>query len=151
MSQLSASVLPMKTQGWFHLGLTGLISLLSKGLARVLSSTTFESINSTGLSLLYATNLHPCMTPGKTIVWLYRFCQQSDISASEYAFWVCHSFPSKKQTSFNFMAVIVHSGYCNGAQENKTCHCFYFSPSIYHEVLELDAMSLVFWMLNFKS
>ena len=37
-----------------------------------------------------------------------------------------------------------------GAQENKVCHCFHFSPSICHEVLGLDAMILVFWMLNFK-
>ena len=37
----SASVLPMNIQGWFPLGLTGLISLLSKGLLRVFSSTTF--------------------------------------------------------------------------------------------------------------
>ena len=28
----SASVLPMNTQGWFPLGLTGLISLKSKGI-----------------------------------------------------------------------------------------------------------------------
>ena len=37
----STSVLPMNMQGWFPLGLTGLISLLSKGLTRVFSSTTF--------------------------------------------------------------------------------------------------------------
>ena len=36
----SASVLPMNIQGWFPLGLTGLISLLSKGLSRVSSRTT---------------------------------------------------------------------------------------------------------------
>jgi len=36
----SASALPMNTQVWFPLGLTGLISLLSKGLSRVFSSTT---------------------------------------------------------------------------------------------------------------
>ena len=36
----SASVLPLNIQGWFPLGLTGLISLLSKGLSRVYSSTT---------------------------------------------------------------------------------------------------------------
>ena len=34
-----ASVLPINVQGWFPLGLTGLISLLSKGLSRVFSST----------------------------------------------------------------------------------------------------------------
>ena len=36
----SASVLPMNIQGWFLLGLTDLISLLSKELSRVFSSTT---------------------------------------------------------------------------------------------------------------
>ena len=36
----SASVLPMNIQGWFPLGLTDLISLQSKGLSRVFSSTT---------------------------------------------------------------------------------------------------------------
>ena len=36
----SASVLPMNIQGWFPLGLIGLISLLSNGLYRVFSSTT---------------------------------------------------------------------------------------------------------------
>ena len=36
----SASVLPMNIQGWFPLGLTGLISLQSKGLSRVFSTTT---------------------------------------------------------------------------------------------------------------
>ena len=36
----SASVLPMNTQDWFPLGLTGLISLKSKGLSRVFSNTT---------------------------------------------------------------------------------------------------------------
>ena len=38
----SASVLPMNIQDWFPLGLTGLISLLSKGLSRVFSSTTIQ-------------------------------------------------------------------------------------------------------------
>ena len=36
----SASVLPMIIQGWFPLELTGLISLLSKGLSRVFSNIT---------------------------------------------------------------------------------------------------------------
>ena len=39
----SASVLPVNIQGWFPLGLTGLISLQSKGLSRVFSSTTIWS------------------------------------------------------------------------------------------------------------
>ena len=36
----SASVLPVNIQGWFTLGFTDLISLQSKGLSRVFSSTT---------------------------------------------------------------------------------------------------------------
>ena len=41
----SASALPMNFQGWFPVRLTGLI-LLSKGLSRVFSNTTYESIKS---------------------------------------------------------------------------------------------------------
>ena len=37
-----ASVLPMSIQGWFPFGLTGLISLPSKGLSRVFSSSTIQ-------------------------------------------------------------------------------------------------------------
>ena len=42
-----ASVLPMNIQGWFPLGLTGLISSQSKGLSRVLSSTTVQKMGNT--------------------------------------------------------------------------------------------------------
>ena len=38
----SASVLPMNIQSCFHLGFTGWISLLSKGLERVFSNTTVQ-------------------------------------------------------------------------------------------------------------
>ena len=38
----SASVLPMNIQNWFPLGWTGWISLQSKGLSRVFSSTTVQ-------------------------------------------------------------------------------------------------------------
>ena len=37
-----------------------------------------------------------------------------------------------------------------GAPQNKISHCFHCIPSICHEVMGLDAMSLVFWMLSFK-
>ena len=38
----SAAVLPMNIQDWFPLGLTGLVSLQSKGLSRVFSNTTIQ-------------------------------------------------------------------------------------------------------------
>ena len=54
-----------------------------------------------------------------------------------------HSFSSKEQVSINFMAAIT---ICSdfGAQENKICHYFHFSPSICHEVMGLDATVLDF-------
>ena len=39
----SASVLPVNIQDWFPLGLTGWISLQSKGLSRVFSNTTVQT------------------------------------------------------------------------------------------------------------
>ena len=42
-TEASASVLPMNTQDWLPLALTGLIFLLSKGLSRVFSNTTVQN------------------------------------------------------------------------------------------------------------
>ena len=41
-ASVSVSVLPINIQGWFPFGLTGLISLQSKGLSRVFSSTIWK-------------------------------------------------------------------------------------------------------------
>jgi len=72
---------------------------------------------------------HPYMTTGKTIaLTIYMdLCQQSYVSAFSYAVWVCHSFFSKEQASFNFMAAVtVSSDFA--PQENKICHCFHYYP-----------------------
>ena len=53
----SASVLPMNIQGCFLLGLIGLITLLSKGLSRVLSRSTVWKHHSSVLSLLHGPTL----------------------------------------------------------------------------------------------
>jgi len=93
---------------------------------------------------------HLYMTTGKTIVltrWTFvaKWCLCFLICCLGY-----HSFSSRKQESSNFMtAVTVRRDF--GAQENKICNCFFhFLPSIWHEVMGLDAMILVFWMLSFK-
>ena len=54
----SASVLPMNTQGWFPLGLTGLISLQSKGLSRVFSNTTSANYQFFGTQSSLWSNSH---------------------------------------------------------------------------------------------
>ena len=56
--EASASVLPMYIQDWFPLGLAGLISLLSKGLSRVLSSTTVQKHQFVGAQLSLWSNSH---------------------------------------------------------------------------------------------
>jgi len=59
----SASVLPMNIWDWFPLGLTGLISLQSKGLSRVFSNTTVQKHRFFGA--------HPCLWSNSHIhTWL---------------------------------------------------------------------------------
>ena len=67
--QLQASVLPMSIQGWFPLGLTGLISLQSKGLSGAFSSTIVwrHQFFSVLTSLWFSS--HNCMWPlGRPVV-----------------------------------------------------------------------------------
>ena len=67
-ASVSASVLPMSIWGWFPLGLTGVISLQSKGLSRVFSSTTMQKHQFFGTqpSSLFMVQLsHLYMTTGK--------------------------------------------------------------------------------------
>ena len=67
----SASVLPMNIQGWFPLGFTGLISLLSKGLSRVFFST--RVLRRSGFLRVQLS--HPYMTIGifKISIQSYKF------------------------------------------------------------------------------
>ena len=64
----SASVLPMNIQGWFPLGLTGWIFLLSRELSRVFSNSTVQKHQFSGAQAFFIVQLsHPYMTTGKTI------------------------------------------------------------------------------------
>ena len=63
----SASVLPMNIQSWFPLGLTGLSSLLPKGLSRVFSSTTIRKHQFFSAQTSLCPSLISIMITGKTI------------------------------------------------------------------------------------
>ena len=82
----STSVLAMNIQGWFHLGLSGLISLLYKGLSRVFSSTTVQKHQffSAQLSLWSNSHFHIWLLE-KPQLWLDRTWWQSDVSAFKYS------------------------------------------------------------------
>ena len=58
------------------------------------------------------------------------------------------AFLPRSKLSFNFMAAVTN---CSdfGAQENKICHCFHFFLFYLPEVMELDAMILVFVVVVF--
>ena len=72
----SASVLPMNIQGWFPLGLTVLITLQSKGLSRVFSSTTVwkHQYFGTHSAFFMVQCSHPYTTTQKTValtIWTF--------------------------------------------------------------------------------
>ena len=67
----SASIFQMNIQGWFPLGFTGLISLLSKGLSRVFSSTTVRKHQFFGIQPSLWSNSHIHSWPlEKPKLWL---------------------------------------------------------------------------------
>ena len=75
------SVLPTNIQDWFPLGLTGLISLQSKGLSEVFSNTTVWKISSSVLSLLYSPTLTSTHAYWKNHSFEYTdLSQQSNVS-----------------------------------------------------------------------
>ena len=70
----SATVLPMNIQGWFPLGLADLISLLSKGLSRVFSSTSLKASILWHSAFFMVQLSHPYTTTGKTMastIWTF--------------------------------------------------------------------------------
>ena len=77
-ASVSASVLPVNVQGWFPLGLTGLIILISNGLSRVFSSTRILF----GTQSFYGLILPSIHSYWKNHSFDYTdLCQQSDVSA----------------------------------------------------------------------
>jgi len=146
----SASILQVNIQGWFLLGLVGLISLQSKGLSRGFYSVTIQKHQYFNCSAFFMVQFsHPYMTTGKTMALAIRtfvgkvmFLLFNMLSRFVIAF-----LPRSKY--LNFMAAVT---ICSNfeAQGNQICPCFHFfsfhlpwSDGVY-------AMILVFWMLSFK-
>ena len=82
-----ASVLPMNIQDWFPLGLTGLISLLSKGLSKIFSNTTIQKHQFLGAQLSSQSNSHiHAWLLEKPKPWL-----DGPLLAKEcLCFWICY-------------------------------------------------------------
>ena len=84
----SALVLPMNIRDWFPLGLTGLISLCSKGLSRVFLQHHSSKASVLWCSVFFMVQLsHPCVTTGKTTPLTIR----SFVNNSNPKRWCCES------------------------------------------------------------
>ena len=83
----SASVLPMNIQGWFPLGWTRWISLISKGLSRVFSNNTVQKHQFFGAQLFFIVQLsHPYMTTGKK----HSLTRGTFVGKVILCFWICY-------------------------------------------------------------
>ena len=83
---VSAWVLPTNIQDWFPLGLTGWISLQSKGLSRVFSNTTVQKHQFFGAQLSLWSNSHTHHDHWKNHSFdCMDLCWQSNVSAFKYA------------------------------------------------------------------
>ena len=95
----SASVLPMNIQDWFPFGLTGLISMQSKGLSRVFSNTKASILRCSAFFIVQL--LHPYMTTRKTIAltrWTFVGKVMSSLSRLVIAF-----LPSSKRLLISWL------------------------------------------------
>jgi len=147
----SASVLPMNIKDWFPLGLTGLISLQSKGLSRVFSTTTVQKTQILWCSAFFVVQLsHPYMTTGKTTalsIWALVGKVMSLLLNMLSRLVI--AFLSRRKCLLNLWlqslsAVILEF------KEIKSITVSIFYPSNCHEVMWPDAMIFIIWILSFK-
>ena len=145
----SVSVLPMN-QVWFPLGLTGLISLLSKGLSRVFSSTTVWKFF--GAQPSWWSNFSICTWLLEKPV-LTRLTFVSRVMALLFNMlsrFVIPFLPRSKHLLISWLqspsTVILEP------KKIKSVTVSIFPPFICHEVIVLDASHDLsfFWMLNVR-
>ena len=141
----SASILPMSIQCWYPLGLTGLISLQSKGLSRVFSSTAVQKHQffSAQPSLWSNSHMHTWLLE-KPQFWLY-----SPLSAKWCLCFLicCLRFVIAFLTRSKCLIILWLQSLFTVILEPKkikSVTVFIFSPSIWSEVKGPDAMILVF-------
>ena len=141
----SASVLPTSIQGWFPFRLTDLISLLSKGLSGVFSTTTVQRHQFSTLRLLYGSALTTLRAHGEDHSLDYMdLCWHSNVSAFQYMSRCVIAFlPRGNCRLISWLwspsAVILEP------KKRKSVTTSTFSPSICHAVMGLDAMILAFF------
>ena len=139
----------MYVRAWFALGLTSLISLLSKEFSRVFSSTTVwkHQFFSTQSSL-WSNSLY--MTTGKTIaltIWTF-VANMMSLLFNMLSRFVIAFLPRSKHLLNSWLqspsAVILES------KKIKSVTVSTSSPSICYDIMGPDVMIFIFGMLSFK-
>ena len=137
----SVSVLPMNIQDWFPLGLTGWISLQSKWLSRVFSNITVHKYQFFITQLSLQSNTH-----------IYTRLLEKTVALA------VHTFVSKVMSllfnmqSRSIIAFLPRSQhlFCLQSPSSLTLEPqIFYVPSTCREVMGLDAIIFVFWMLSY--
>ena len=147
----SASVLPMNIQDWFPLGWTWLDLLAVQGTLKSLlqhHSSKASILRHSAFFIVQFSHTH--MTTGKTIAlteWTFVGKVMS-LLFNILSRLVITFLPKSKCLLISWLqspsAVILDS------KKRKSVSVSIVSPSVCHEVMGLDALMLVFWMLSFK-
>ena len=91
---VDASAETAGVRGWFPFRMTGLISLLYKGLSRIFSSTTVQKLNFFDIHSLFVQIIHLCMILGKNHIFdTTDFCRKVSL-CFYYTVQVFHSHAS---------------------------------------------------------
>ena len=101
----SSSVLPMNIQvDFFRIDWLDLLAV--QGTLKSLLQHHSSKASILLCSAFFMVHLsHPYTATGEIITLIIQTFV-GDVSAFQYAVWVCHSFASKEQVAFNFMAAI---------------------------------------------
>ena len=145
-ASVSASILPISGLISFRIDLFDLLAVQGP-LKSLLQHHSLKASIILCAIFFMAQLSHLYMTTGKTIALTRQNFVGKVISLhfNMLSRFVIAFLPRSKH--LNLMAVVTSD--C-GAQENKICPCFLSFLSICPEVMGLDAMILVFWMMSFK-
>ena len=121
----SASLLPMNIQDWFPLGLTGWISLLSKGFSRVFSNTTVQKhlLFSTQPFLWSNSHIRTWLLEKTIALTIKTFVNKvMSLLFKILSKFVIGLLPRSKRLLISWLQS--PSAVIFGAQDNKICHCY---------------------------
>ena len=141
----------MNIQGWSPLRLTSLISLLSKGLSRVFSSTTLWRHQFFGVLAFFTVQLlQPYVTTETTIVLtIWTFVGR--VMSLLFNILSCFVIPFLPRSSCLLISRLQsRSAVILEPKRRKSVIISTLSPSICHAVMGPDAMILVFLIFSLK-